>query len=184
MAPPEPLAPRLRHQPCRIFTVLRVMRARRGLPLTARQQLLQHGSVEHVRLVGSYVCIERKGTPWRVATLAGLDEVRATTENGYVNNRRTGKRLVQEVPSRDELRPLTRDRVDSSIVREFLDLAARLSTPLAPTNRLSSWCHWLIRSSRRPRRSTACGANAADLWHKTRSRRCRDGVAVGCLSAG
>jgi hypothetical protein len=76
--------------------------------------------------VGGYVCIERKGTPWRITTLAGLDDLQATTENGYVYDRRTGKRLVPEVPSRDELRPLTRDRIDSLVVREFLDLAARL----------------------------------------------------------
>lgn len=76
--------------------------------------------------VGDYVCIERKGMPWRVTTLSGLDEVQATTENGYVYDRRTGKRLVPEVPSRDELRPLTRDRIDSLVVREFLHLAARL----------------------------------------------------------
>lgn len=76
--------------------------------------------------VGGYVCIERKGTPWRVTTLAGLDELQAITENGYVYDRRTGKRLVPDVPTRDELRPLTRDRIDSLVVREFLDLAARL----------------------------------------------------------
>ncbi len=76
--------------------------------------------------VGGYVCIERKRSPWRVTTLAGLDELQATTENGYVYDRRTGKRLVPDVPSHDELRPLTRDRMDSLVVREFLDLAARL----------------------------------------------------------
>ncbi len=76
--------------------------------------------------VGGYVCIERKGAPWRVTTLAGLDELQATTENGYVYDRKTGRRLVPDVPSHDELRPLTRDRLDSLVVREFLDLAARL----------------------------------------------------------
>ena len=76
--------------------------------------------------VSSYVCIKRKGTPWRVKTLAGLDERQATAQNGYVYDRRTGKRLVLDVPSHDELRPLTRDRVDSLVVREFLDLTAHL----------------------------------------------------------
>jgi len=89
-------------------------------------ELAQHAGEHREYQVGGYVCIERKGTPWRVTTLAELDEVHATTENGYVYDRRTGKRLVPEVPSRDELRPLTRDRMDSLVVREFLDLAARL----------------------------------------------------------
>lgn len=76
--------------------------------------------------VGGYVCIERKGTPWLVTTLAALTGQQATTHNGYVYDRRTGKRLVPDVASHDELRPLTQDRIDSLVVREFLDRAARL----------------------------------------------------------
>jgi len=76
--------------------------------------------------VGGYVCIERKGRPWLVTTLAALAEQQATTENGYIYDRRTGRRLVPAAPTYDELRPLTRDRIDSLIVREFLNLAAHL----------------------------------------------------------
>lgn len=76
--------------------------------------------------VGGYVCIERKGVPWRVTTLAALDDRQATTHNGYVYSRTSGKRLVPDVPCHDELRPLTRDRIDSLVVREFLELAGRM----------------------------------------------------------
>lgn len=76
--------------------------------------------------VGGYVCIERKGNPWRVTTLAALTDAQATTENGYIYDRSTGRRLVPDTPSHDKLRPLTQDRIDSLVVCEFLDLAARL----------------------------------------------------------
>ena len=89
-------------------------------------ELAQGASEYREYRVGGYVCLDRKGTPWRVTRLAALDEQQATTENGYVYDRRTGRRLVPDVPSHDELRPLTRDRIDSLVVREFLDLASRL----------------------------------------------------------
>lgn len=89
-------------------------------------EIAQQGGDYREYRVGGYVCIERKGTPWRVTTLAALDDEQATTQNGYIYSRTSGKRLFPEVLSHDELRPLTRDRIDSLVVREFLELASRL----------------------------------------------------------
>lgn len=76
--------------------------------------------------VGGCACLERKGKPWRVLHVAAVDDDTVTTQNGYVYNRSSGKRLVPAEPSRDELRPLTREAIEYLIVQEFLETASRL----------------------------------------------------------
>ena len=75
---------------------------------------------------GGMVCIERNGRPWRIATLAAIDGQQATIRNGFVYDRATGKRLIPEAPSKDEMRPLTRERLEYLMVLEFVDRISKL----------------------------------------------------------
>lgn len=75
---------------------------------------------------GALVCLERKGRPWLVTSLITTDAYTITTVSGHVYDRVSGVRVSPECAFRSIVRPLTRERLDYLLVREFLSQAEKL----------------------------------------------------------